>query len=100
MSVDTKETQPGLPRFHPCRRAHGFHRARVPPPLASAGGLWYLETVKSDSAEEIERLITSDQSPVGIDAKKTHVIIIQKLIRIEERLARLERRVRADEAPE
>ena len=48
--------------------------------------------MKSDSAEEIERLIASDQSPVGIDAKKTHVIIIQKLIRIEERLARLERR--------
>jgi len=51
-----------------------------------------LMDVKSDNAEEIERLIASDQSPVGIDAKKTHVIIIQKLIRIEERLARLERR--------
>lgn len=54
--------------------------------------------MKTDSAEQIARLIASDQSPVGIDAKKTHVIIIQKLIGIEERLARLERRV--GEAPE
>lgn len=42
-------------------------------------------------AQEIESLIASDASPVGIDAKKTHVIIIQKLIQIEQRLARLER---------
>jgi len=42
-------------------------------------------------AQEIENLIASDASPVGIDAKKTHVIIIQKLIQIEQRLARLER---------
>ena len=42
-------------------------------------------------AREIESLIASDASPVGIDAKKTHVIIIQKLIQIEQRLARLER---------
>ena len=41
---------------------------------------------------EIEELIASDESPVGIDAKKTHVIIIHKLMRIEERLERLERR--------
>jgi len=47
--------------------------------------------MKMEGAEEIERLISSDQSPVGIDAKKTHVIIIQKLIQIEKRLARLER---------
>jgi hypothetical protein len=52
--------------------------------------------VKNDSAEQIERLIASDQSPVGIDAKKTHVIIIQKLIRIEERLERLERQAAGD----
>ena len=40
---------------------------------------------------EIEKLIASEDSPVGIDAKKTHVIIIQKLLQIEERLDRLER---------
>ncbi len=44
---------------------------------------------------EIEGLITSDDSPVGIDAKKTHVIIIHKLLQIEERLKRLERLVAA-----
>ncbi len=42
---------------------------------------------------EIEELIASEDSPVGIDAKKTHVIIIQKLLQIEERLERLERLV-------
>lgn len=40
---------------------------------------------------EIEKEISSDSSPVGIDAKKTHIIIIEKLMRIEERLARLEK---------
>ncbi len=39
---------------------------------------------------EIEELIASEDSPVGIDAKKTHVIIIHKLLQIEERLERLE----------
>ncbi len=42
---------------------------------------------------EIEELIASDNSPVGIDAKKTHVIIIPKLLQIEERLKRLQRLV-------
>ena len=35
-------------------------------------------------------MIADEQSPVGIDAKKTHVIIIQKLLEIERRLDRLE----------
>lgn len=38
---------------------------------------------------KIEELIASEHSPVGIDAKKTQVII-QKLPRIEEQLVRLE----------
>ena len=42
---------------------------------------------------EIEELITSEDSPVGIDAKKTHVVIIHKLVQIEERLKRIERLV-------
>ncbi len=42
---------------------------------------------------EIEKLIASEDSPVGIDAKKTHIIIIQKLLQIEKRLERLERLV-------
>ena len=40
--------------------------------------------------EEIERLISSDASPVGIDAKKTHILILHKLSEIEKRLRRLE----------
>ena len=38
----------------------------------------------------IEALIASDSSPVGIDAKKTHIIIISKLVQIEQRLEKLE----------
>jgi len=44
-----------------------------------------------DDIAAIEKLIASDQSPVGIDAKKTHVIIIGKLLEIEARLERMER---------
>lgn len=39
---------------------------------------------------ELEELIGSDASPVGIDAKKTHILILHKLAQIEERLARIE----------
>lgn len=39
---------------------------------------------------EIARAIESADSPVGIDAKKTHVLILRALERIEERVARLE----------
>lgn len=40
--------------------------------------------------ERLTQLIASDDSPVGIDAKKTHVLILHKLEQIEARLARLE----------
>ena len=40
--------------------------------------------------QEIETLIHSDDSPVGIDAKRTHVLILYKLQQIEKRLDRLE----------
>ena len=49
-----------------------------------------LDVSETDS-RRIEKLIASEESPVGIDAKKTHVLIIEKLLRIEERLERLER---------
>ena len=39
---------------------------------------------------EIEKMIRSDASVVGIDAKKTHIIIIHKLMGIEKRLKALE----------
>jgi len=45
--------------------------------------------VEDDKKEEIGNAITS--SPVGIDAKKTHIIIINKLIEIEKRLEKLEK---------
>jgi len=45
---------------------------------------------------EIEDEIASDASPVGIDAKKTHILILHKLQEIETRLARIEQRIAAD----
>ncbi len=49
-----------------------------------------LDVAESDY-RQIEELISSDESPVGIDAKKTHVLILDKLLKIEQRLERLER---------
>ena len=43
---------------------------------------------------EIEKLIRDDTSPVGIDAKKTHVLILHKLMSLDRRLAELEERIR------
>ncbi len=42
--------------------------------------------------DRIAAMIHSDASPVGIDAKTTHVIIIHKLESIERRLTELEAR--------
>lgn len=50
-------------------------------------------------AEEFRRIaeqIASPDSPVGIDATKTHVLILDKLMKIEARLARLEELARRD----
>lgn len=47
--------------------------------------------VENEKKAEIEKVITSADSPVGIDAKKTHVIIINKLVEIEKRLDALEK---------
>jgi len=47
--------------------------------------------VEDAKKEEIEKVISSEDSPVGIDAKKTHIIIINKLIEIEKRLEALEK---------
>ena len=46
--------------------------------------------IPTSDYREIEELIASDDSPVGIDAKKTHIIILHKLLRIEARLEQLE----------
>ncbi len=44
---------------------------------------------------EIAEEISSDTSPVGIDAKKTHVLIIEKLEEIERRLTRIEQSLKS-----
>lgn len=46
--------------------------------------------VPPDIVVSIEREISSETSPVGIDAKKTHIIILHKLLEIDERLRRIE----------
>jgi len=51
--------------------------------------------IPRETFEAIEREISSDTSPVGIDAKKTHVIILHKLREIEAHLIRLESRLDA-----
>ena len=48
--------------------------------------------IPKERYEQIAGWIVSADSPVGIDAKKTHVIIIHKLMEIERRLAALESR--------
>ena len=48
--------------------------------------------VPLDIFTAIEREISSEASPVGIDAKKTHIIILHKLQEIDERLRRIEDR--------
>ncbi len=48
---------------------------------------------EGERLEEIARTIESADSPVGIDAKKTHVLILRALERIEERLSSLERHI-------
>ena len=48
------------------------------------------EIVPKEAFEEIEKMIASAESVVGIDAKKTHIIIIYKLLEIEKRLKALE----------
>jgi len=47
--------------------------------------------IDKETYEEIAKLIHSDESPVGIDAKKTHIMIIHKLNEIEKRLSALEK---------
>ena len=46
--------------------------------------------VPQDIFASIEQEISSETSPVGIDAKRTHIIILHKLQEIDERLKRIE----------
>ena len=46
--------------------------------------------IPQDVYQAIEEEIASDDSPVGIDAKKTHIMILHQLREIDERLRRIE----------
>ena len=47
--------------------------------------------IEKQTFEEIAKEIHSDTSPVGIDAKKTHILIIKMLSDINERLNKIEK---------
>lgn len=49
--------------------------------------------------DQIAKLIQSDNSPVGIDAKKTHVLILGKLEELQKELSEIKSMLRknADE---
>ena len=49
--------------------------------------------VEKETYEAIAQEIHSDTSPVGIDAKKTHILILEKLIQLEKRLERIESKI-------
>ena len=52
--------------------------------------------IPEEDYRRIEQMIANDASPVGIDAKKTHVMILHKLIEIERRLDALETKQEQD----
>jgi hypothetical protein len=54
-------------------------------------------SVPRETYEDIARQIASADSPVGIDAEKTHVIILHLLLDLNSRLARIEERLDAAE---
>lgn len=49
--------------------------------------------IEKEKFDAIARAIHSETSPVGIDAKKTHVIILEKLLQIEKRLTSIEEKL-------
>lgn len=64
----------------------------LPPPSHHFKKRYHMESLKVEKAtfDAIAKEIHSDSSPVGIDAKKTHIIILEKLLQLEERLKRIE----------
>ena len=52
--------------------------------------------IDQETYDQIAELIHSDESPVGIDAKKTHILILHKLGQIEKRLDALEQQSSAE----
>ena len=52
-------------------------------------------TIDKDTYAKIEAEIHDDNSPVGIDAKKTHILILHRLEQMQQQLDRIEKRVNA-----
>jgi len=50
-----------------------------------------MNDIPPEEYRAIEAMIADADSPVGIDAKKTHILILHKLAQLEQRLTRLER---------
>lgn len=53
--------------------------------------------IEKEKYDAIAKLIHSDSSPVGIDAKKTHILILEKLIQLEKRLDQIEAKIDAQQ---
>ena len=49
--------------------------------------------IDTKTYEEIAEVIHSDKSPVGIDAKKTHILILNKLQELSDRLEKIEEHI-------
>ena len=71
------------------------HRIHEPCPQSlTLSPIATIMNVPHDVYDRILEEIESAQSPVGIDAKKTHIIILHKLMEIERRLTRIEQALR------
>lgn len=49
--------------------------------------------ISQNQYKDIEKLIASDESVVGIDAKKTHIIIIHMLQEMQKSIEKLDNRL-------
>lgn len=63
------------------------------PPESQTGKEEQEMEVPKEDWDRIEREIASDTSPVGIDAKKTHIIVLHLLEQIDERLRWVEEKL-------
>jgi hypothetical protein len=52
-----------------------------------------LSNITEQEYKQIEELIGSDESVVGIDAKKTHILILHMLKKLDDRLSRIEEKL-------
>jgi hypothetical protein len=52
-----------------------------------------MKEIPEEIYKDIERMISSPESVVGIDAKKTHIMILHKLMEIEKRITALENKL-------